>query len=129
MPAVATTGVIGQSHTRTFQATAANQLRGLALVQGADDNHLSTAAAANAQVIGVQAESTLNAGDPLTAVLSGEATCIAGAAIGAGTYFIATATGQFIPSTAIGDNVVGRAVSSAALAGDEFVGFIQPFIR
>ncbi len=129
MAAVATTGVCGQSHSRTYQATAANQLRGLALVQGADDAHLSTAAAANAQALGVQAESTLYAGDPISAVLWGETTAIAGAAITAGQYVITNAAGQFVPSTAIGDNVVGRAISSAAVLGDEFVIFVNPFIR
>jgi predicted deacylase len=98
-------------------------------VQGADDNHLATAAAAGAAAFAVQLESTINAGDPLSAVLSGEATAIAGAAVAAGQYVITNAAGQFVPSVAIGDLVTGRALSSAAVAGDEFVLLVQPFIR
>lgn len=129
MPAVATTGPIGRAHIRTYQAAAANQTRGLALVQGADDNHVAIAAAANAVVLGVQQESTSNAGDPVSAVLDGETIAIAGAAITAGQWVICTATGQFIPSTAVADNIAGKALSSAALQGDEFVIFVKPSIR
>lgn len=129
MPAVATTGTCGTSHVRTYQATAANQLRGLALVQGADDAHLATAAAANAPAFAIQAESILNAGDPLLAVLEGETIAIAGAAVAAGQYVITDAAGRLVPSAAIGDNVVGRAISSAAVLGDEFVILVSPFIR
>jgi len=129
MSAVATTGIVGHSHKRTYQATAANQLRGLGLVQGANDYTLSIGAAANAVAIGIQEESTLNAGDPLSAVLWGEATGIAGAAVTAGQYVILNAAGQLVPSTAVGDNVVGKAISSAALAGDELIVFVSPFIR
>ena len=42
---------------------------------------------------------------------------------------VATATGEFIPSAAAGDYVIGRAISSAAVAGDEFVLMVDPFIR
>jgi len=129
MSAVATTGIVGKPHTRTYQAAAAGQLRGLVLVQGANDSTLATAAAANAVPIGIQEESTIYAGDPVSAVLWGEATAIAGAAVNAGQYVVSNAAGQLIASTAVGDNVVGKALSSAALAGDEFVILVSPFIR
>jgi hypothetical protein len=129
MAAVATTRIGGRIRPRTYTAGAANMLRGLALVQGANDFTANQCAAANAVCIGVQDESTYNAGDPLSCVQLGEAPAIAGAAVAAGQYVIATAAGQFIPSAAIGDNIVGRAVSSAAIAGDEFVIFVMPSIR
>jgi hypothetical protein len=129
MPAVATRGIVGKPYTDTYQAAAANQLRGLALVQGANDYTAATAAAANALAIGVQAETTVFVGDPVSAVILGEATAIAGAAVAAGQYVVTNAAGQFVPSAAVGDNVVGRACSSAAVAGDEFVIFVNPFIR
>lgn len=129
MAAVATTGVVGKAHTRTYQAAAANQFRGLVLVQGANDNTLATSAAANALPIGIQEETTVFVGDPVSAVLLGEATAICGAAVAAGQYVVSNAAGQLIPSAAIGDNVVGRAISSAAVAGDEFIIFVSPFIR
>jgi Uncharacterized conserved protein (DUF2190) len=129
MPAVATTGLVGKPHVRTYQAGAANQGRGLALVQGADDNHMIPAAAANAPAFGVQNEPSVSIGDPIAVTLKGEATAIAGAAIVAGAYVITDNQGRFVTSVTAADLVVGRALSSAAVAGDEFVLLVQPFVK
>jgi hypothetical protein len=114
----------------TFQAQAAGQGRGLALVQGGSgDSYLATASVANSIVVGVQQEASTNAGDPIAAIELGDAIAIAGVAIAAGVYVKNTATGQFIPVTTAADNIAGRAKSSAALAGDEFVLFVLPSVN
>ncbi len=129
MPPVSTIGITGNPFIRTYQAGVANILRGLALVQGASDAQLVPATVANSQVIAIAQESTINVGDPLSAVVEGEAVGIAGAAITAGEYVTTNAAGQLVPSTAVGDNVIGRAVNSQPTVGGELVVFINPFIR
>jgi hypothetical protein len=96
--------------------------------QGADDQH-AAAATANAVCLGVQEEDTVNANDPTSVVMSGEAVIICGAAVSAGQFLISDASGHAIPSTTAGDNVVAQAISSATSAGDFFVGQIVKFIR
>jgi hypothetical protein len=132
MSAVATR-TVGWSKTDSFQAQNANQGRGLALVQGGSgDNYLATAAAAGAQCIGVQSEASAYAGDPITCVELGEAIAIAGAAVNAGQYVKTNAAGQLIPVTGTagdGEQIVGRAKSSAEAAGDEFVVFVLPSVN
>lgn len=128
MPAVETTGVI-EGPKRTYQAGAANLARGLAVVQGADDNHVVAAAAANANAFGIVEESTVNVGDAVSIIMSGEAVAVYGAAVAAGQYLITDAQGRLVPSAAAADNVVARAISSGAVAGDYGVVRIGPFIR
>ena len=103
--------------------------RGLAVVPGADDNHVVTASAANANALGIQEEATIAAGAPVSVIRSGEAACEYGAAVQAGQYLITNAAGQLVPSAAAGDNVIGRAISSGSSAGDYGVVFVAPFIR
>ena len=129
MSAVATKG-LGWSKKSTYIAQNANQGRGLALVQGGSgDDYAATAAAANAVCIGVQEEPSYNAGDPISVIDLGEAAAVAGAAVNAGQFVKCTAAGQFIPVTTVGDNIVGQAKSSAALAGDEFVLCVMPSVN
>ncbi len=130
MSAVATTGVISRSgNRRTYQAGAAAMQRGLVAVQGADDQHVLIAAAAGAQGIGIVEESTVNAGDPISIVFEGEAYAVVGAPVNAGQYLVSDNQGRVVPSAAAGDQVICRAVSSGALANDEIVVYVNPFIR
>lgn len=128
MSAVATKG-FGWAKRSTYIAQAANQLRGLAIVQGAGDDYGAVAAAANAVCLGVQEESSVNAGDSITVIDLGEGPAIAGAAVAAVQYVKCTAAGQFIPIAAVGDNIVGQAKSSAAVQGDEFVLMVLPSVN
>lgn len=128
MAAVETTGVIGEAHKRTYLAGVAGMQRGVAVMQGADDNHV-VPATANAQCLGILEESTFNVGDAASVVDAGEAVYVAGAAIVAPAFLISNATGQLVPSAAIGDQVIIRAISSSSSAGDYGVGRLTPFIR
>jgi len=129
MSAVATKGV-GWRKPSTYIAQNAAQGRGLAVVQGGSgDDYAATAAAANAVCLGVQEEASANAGDSISVIDLGEAIAIAGAAVNAGQFVKCTATGQFIPITTVGDNIVGQAKSSAALQGDEFVINVLPSVN
>jgi hypothetical protein len=129
MSAVATR-TIGWSKKDSFQAQNVSQTRGLALVQGGSgDNYRAVASVANSIVLGVQEESSVNAGDNIASIELGDAVAIAGAAIAAGQYVKNNAAGQFVPVAAVGDNIAGYAKSSAALAGDEFVLFVVPSVN
>ncbi|QHN04420.1 hypothetical protein FTO74_14385 [Granulicella sp. WH15] len=129
MPAVEKTGVIDAGHlTRTYQAGVAGMKRGTAVMQGADPQHVIPATA-NAQCLGLLEEDVINVGDDCAVRVSGEAVFIAGAVLNAPAYLVSNATGQLIPSAAIGDNVIARAVSSIAAIGDYGTAFITPFIR
>jgi hypothetical protein len=128
MSAAATTGVIGSPRSRTYQAQTANMGRGLIAAQGATDTQVAVSGA-NAEGIGIVQESTLSIGDPISITLEGEAYAVIGAPVNAGQYVISDASGRAVPSTAVGDNIVGRAISSGSAANDEIVIYVNPFIR
>lgn len=124
---VATTGVIDNSQRRTYIAGAANMARGLALVQGANDQTLLVASAINAPAFAILEESTVNIGDPISAIFEGEAVAVIGAAVAAGVNLVTDASGRLVPRTAsTNQNLVGRAVSSGANAGDYIVVYVNP---
>jgi hypothetical protein len=116
MTAIETTGVIGNPETRTYQASAANMKRGVAVIQGASDL-LVAVAGANAIVLGFQNEDTVNIGDPVAVTMEGEAVAIIGAAVAAGQALTTDANGHMVPATP-GQNVSAIAVSSGAVALD-----------
>jgi hypothetical protein len=124
---VETTGVTGNPQRRSYVAAAAGMTRGLALVQGANDATLAIASVANAAAFAILEESTVYAGDSLSAIYEGEAVAIIGAAVQAGQNLITNAAGQLVPATgATNQNIVARAVSSGSNAGDYIVVFVTP---
>jgi hypothetical protein len=127
MAAVETTGVV-EGGRRTYMAGVAGMQRGVWVKQGADDNHV-VPCTANAQPIGVLEESTINVGDPAAVIVDGEAVVIASAPFVAPAYLVSDANGASLASAAVGDQVGGQAVSSAAVAGDYAVARVRPFIR
>lgn len=127
MANVETTGVIGVPLKRSYLAAAATMGRGLALVQGANDNTLAVASVANAPAFAVLEESNVNAGDTISAIILGEAVAVIGAAVTAGQYLVTDAQGRLVPASGNGNqNVVARAVSSGSAAGDYIVVLINP---
>src|ERR1035437_3528595 len=124
---VETTGVTGKPGKRTYIAATAAMTRGLALVQGADDNHVALASVANAPAFAVLEETNVSAGDVISAVYLGEAVAIIGAAVAAGQWLVTDATGRLVPATGdANQNLVARAVSSGSTAGDYIVVFLSP---
>lgn len=128
MAAVETAGVIEGAKPRSYQAGVANLQRGTLVIQGADDNHV-VPAGANGVAFGAVNESVPNIGDVVSITRLGETVLIAGAAIQAGQRIISDANGHAIPTAAAADNLAGYAVTSAAVAGDYFLGFIVPSVR
>ncbi len=117
---VATTGVIGGAAVRTFTANAAAMSKGLAVVSVTDDNHVAIAGA-NVTILGIIDESTINIGDAIGIVESGECYAVIGAAVSIGQWLVTDGSGRLIPSTNTGDNVVAQAKSSGSSAGDFIV--------
>ena len=127
MANVETTGVIGVPLKRSYLAAAANMGRGLALVQGANDNTLAVASAANSPAIAILEESNVNAGDTISAIVLGEAVAVIGAAVTAGQYLVTDSQGRMVPASGnANQNVVARAVSSGSTAGDYIVVLLNP---
>jgi len=127
MANVETTGVIGTPRRRSYLAAAASMGRGLALVQGANDNTLALAAAANAPAFAILEESNVSIGDTISAVVFGEAVAVIGAAVAAGQYLVSDSQGRLVPASGnLNQNIVARAVSSGSVAGDYIIAFVNP---
>lgn len=128
MSAVATQGISGKRSSRSYLAQTAGMARGFVVIQGSTDTNavLSTG---NVVPLGIQDESSINVGDVISITRSGEAYGVIGAAVNAGQYVISDAQGRLIPSAAVGDCVVGQALTSGAAANDEIIVDVHPFIR
>jgi hypothetical protein len=125
---LATKGPIGRPEVRTYAAGAAAMGKGLAVVRGTDDNTVAIAGA-NVSVLGFIDESNINAGDDIGIVEGGEVLVPIGAAVAVGNWLITNASGQVVPTSAAGDNIVGQALSSNSNAGDFIVMHINQFVR
>ncbi len=121
-------GVVGSSHIRTYTGPAGTTY-GLALIQGATDGAVILPTGANMACLGINSETDVANSGVLGVVTGGETVAIAGAAVAAGGYLTADATGKLIPSTAIGDQVIAQAITSAVNAGDEIIVQVTKFIR
>lgn len=127
MAAIATLGPTW-SKKSTYRASADAQGRGLAVVQGVADDQAAVAGTANVICLGVQEEANLKAGDPIAVIELGDAVAIAGGAINAGQLVKCTNAGRFVAASTTADNVVGRAKTSAAASGDEFLLMVLPSV-
>ena len=128
-------GPVGIPAIRTRVAETAGILRGYAVAQGVADNGGKLITVLNTRVIGVAADvpsAGTSVGDPFPVVEDGETVAIAGAVITAGQYVKADATSRFIPAVGAagtGEEIAGRAQSSAAVAGDEFIIDFAPSVK
>jgi hypothetical protein len=126
--AVATKGVVGSPAKRSYHAGAASMTRGLAVVRGADDEHVAIAGA-NVSVLGFVEESTVSAEDPISIVEGGGFIAKIGAAITAGQALITDSSGRLVPTAAAGDQIVAQALSSGANANDYIVAKVMQSVR
>lgn len=128
-------GAVGIPAIRTREAETAGILRGYAVAQGVADNGAKLVTVLNTRVIGVAGDVPLagtGVGDPFPVVQDGETVGIAGAVIAAGQYVKADATSRFIPAVGAagaGEEIAGRAQSSAAVVGDEFIIDFAPSVK
>ncbi len=129
------TGPVGIPVIRTRAAETAGILRGYAVGQGVADNGGKLITVLNSRVVGVAGDVPLNGtnvGDAFPCVQDGETVAIAGAVIAAGQYVKADATSRFIPAVAAsgsGEEIAGRAQSSALVVGDEFIIDVAPSVK
>ena len=127
---MATTGHPVSGPTKTYVTDGAVG-QGLAVVfSNVTAGNILQASAANAQAIGV-ADFTAVSGAPVRVTRQGDTQAVAGAAIAAGQYVKTNANAQLIPVTGTagdGENIVGRAESSATAAGDLFVLYVNPSV-
>jgi hypothetical protein len=107
-------GTIGNKKTRPYTGPAGTAF-GIAVKQGATDGAVILVTGSGQRCIGIVEEA--------------EQVAIAGAAIVADQDLIVDATGRLIPSVTAGDQVLARAVTSAAAAGDEVVVQLNRFIK
>lgn len=119
-------GPVGTPRIRSFSLPAGT-VAGTPVKQGADDNTVALAGVGDT-AFGVTAETDLVNKGFGGIVVEGETIALAGAAITGGQWVKADATNRLIPATVSGDKVLGRAVSTAAAAGDEFVVDVRPFV-
>jgi hypothetical protein len=103
--------------------------RGYVVIQGASDGQATLATGNVAAALGIQEESSINAGDVISVTRRGEAYGVIGAAVNAGQWLVSDALGRLIPSTAQGDYVIGQAVTSGTTANDEIVVDVNLYIR
>jgi hypothetical protein len=128
-------GPVGIPEIRTRVAETAGILRGYAVGQGVADDGGKLIAVLNTRVIGVAGDVPVagtNVGDAFPVVQDGETVAIAGAVIAAGQYVKADATSRFIPAVGAagsGEEIAGRAQSSALVIGDEFIIDFVPSVK
>jgi hypothetical protein len=121
-------GTIGNKKTRPYTGPAGTAF-GIAVKQGATDGAVILVTGSGQRCIGIVEEADVSNKGLLSVVWEGEQVAIAGAAIVADQDLIADATGRLIPSVTAGDQVLARAVTSAAAAGDEVVVQLNRFIK
>jgi hypothetical protein len=102
---------------------------GLAVKQGAADTACLAVTASGQKCIGINEFTDVVNTGKLGIVRGGETAAIAGAAVAADTECIVDANGMVIASTAQGDFVLGRTITSAAAANDEVIFVVDPYIR
>ncbi|MDR3797969.1 MAG: hypothetical protein P4K93_07440 [Terracidiphilus sp.] len=128
-------GPVGIPEIRTRMAETAGILRGLAVAQGVADGGGKLITVLNTRVVGVAGDVPVGGtavGDAFPVVQGGETVAIAGAVIAAGQYVKADATSRFIPAvgaSGTGEEIAGRAQSSAAVVGDEFIIDVLPMVK
>jgi hypothetical protein len=126
--AIEKTGIIGDSHKRTYVANAAAMTKGLAVVRVTDDNHVALAGA-NAVATGIIDEANISAGEPIAIIEASEAVAKIGAAVTVDAFLKTDASARLVPATTAADNIVAQAVSSGANANDFIVVRIVRFIH
>jgi hypothetical protein len=120
--AKATMGPVSGADLRTYRGQGGALTRGTAIMAGTADDQVKAPTGAGVRCEGIVEETTLAAGDPVRVVRTGECIAIAGGVVARGDFVkIGGTNGRQVTTTTANDELVGRAVSSAAADGDEFV--------
>ncbi len=121
-------GCVGTPHVRTYQGPA-GMTYGIGVKQGAADNAFLAVTGAGQQPLGLTRDNDLVGSGTMAIVKEGEAIGISGAALSADQDVMLDANGHLVPSTAQGDLLLGRTVTSCAAANDEVIVYVRPSTR
>lgn len=120
--AKATMGPIGDAALRTFRAEGGALTKGTAIMAGTADDQVKAPTGAGVRCEGVVEESVDAADKAVKVVRTGECIAIAGGVVNRQDFVkIGGTNGRLVATTTANDELAGRAVSSAAADGDEFV--------
>lgn len=125
MGAKATRGPIGTPDSDTYRAEGGTLTRGFGVVQGTADDQAKAPGGAAARCLGVVDETT-TVGRGVRVITHGECVAMAGGVIAAGDIVKMETEGDFIVANAADVETAGKARSSAAADGDEFILWVDP---
>ena len=123
-----TVGPVSIINEKTYGAESLITL-GYAVQHGVADGNATAITAAGQRALGIASLdiTSLALTAALPVVRFGDARAIAGAAVPYGAYVIADAVGRLVPAAGVaGEEIVGRAESTASGLGDEFLVFVHP---
>jgi hypothetical protein len=124
-----TIGPVGPYIQKTYGSESL-MTRGYAVTSGVADGNATAITAAGQRAVGILKEDVLVIGAPASVTRVGDEVGIAGAAIPYGSYVKADALGRLVPiAGTAGEEVIGRAESTAAALGDEVLVFVLPSVR
>ncbi|MFC6645454.1 hypothetical protein ACFQBQ_07615 [Granulicella cerasi] len=123
-----TAGGVVSGGLRTYVGPA-GLLPGTAVKQGAADDAIVAVTGAGQRCLGVIEIVGPFGGTSYGVRRAGETLGISGAALGADVEVIVDANGNLVPSTAEGDNVLGRTVTSCAATNSEVIVDVNPHTR
>ena len=119
----------GPTNQKTYPAETL-MTRGYAVAKGLADGNATAVTTAGQRAVGIVAESVTVVGGGASVVRHGDTPAIAGGAVAYGDYVKADAVGRLVTiAGTAGEEVVGRAESTATGLGDEFLVFVMPHVR
>jgi hypothetical protein len=130
MSTVRTVGPVGPINEKTYLSQSLLS-KGLAAKAGTVDGSSTAVTGAGQRALGIVSNDVTVIGNPAPIVRHGDTVGIAGAAIANDNYLKVNATGQLVPvagGAGSGEEVVGRAQSTANALGDEICVFVNPFV-
>ena len=123
-----TIGCVGITNSKTYMSESLLTF-GYGAAKGVLDGNCTAITAAGQRGLGIVAADVASVGASSNITRLGDALAIAGGPISTGDYVKFDAVGRVVTSTAAGDEIIGRAESTAVNVGDQLIVFVMPSIR